>query len=432
MATRPSTSRTRWVIVVLAGLGTAINYLDRATLSVAEKLVREDLALGRDDMGLAMSAFFWTYAVFQLPSGWFVDKVGARVAYTVAAVWWSGFTMLTGLARGFGSLFTFRFLLGAGEAPAYPCNAKVVSQWFPKSERALATGIFDSGARAGSVVAIPLVTASVAYLGWRLSFALIGAVGLLWALGWWLYYRTPREHSRVSDEEIAHIEKGQIGVEPNPAAADADADATSLSWKDLFRYRTVWGMMLGFFCLNFVAYFFVTWFPTYLIEERGFDNLKLGFFGMIPGLFAMVTGWAGGLFSDTLLKRGYSLTKARKIPLVSGMLMSSCIALAVIVPEAWQAVALLSLSFGSITFAAASVWSLPADVAPHPKYVASIGGIQNFAANFAGIGISILVGYLYEATGTFLVPLLTTGAVAFVGAFSYLVVIREVAPLKTR
>lgn len=422
-------SRTRWVIVVLAGLGTAINYLDRATLSVAEKLVREDLDLGKDDMGIAMSAFFWTYAIFQLPSGWLVDKVGARIAYSIAAAWWSGFTMLTGLARGFGSLFAFRFLLGAGEAPAYPCNAKVVSQWFPKSERALATGIFDSGARAGGVLALPIVTSTVAWLGWRMSFAAIGGVGLLWALGWWFFYRAPRDHFMPNEAEIAHIEAGQVTTAD--ADAEAEADTTSLSWKDLFRYRTVWGMMLGFFCLNFIAYFFVTWFPTYLIEERGFSNLKLGLFGTIPGLFAMLTGWIGGYVSDTLLKRGYSLTAARKIPLVSGMMMSSCIALAVIVPEAWQAVALLSLSFGSITFAAASVWSLPADVAPHPKYVASIGGIQNFAANFAGIGISVLVGFLYEATGTFVVPLVFTGGIAFVGAFAYLFVIREVAPLDT-
>lgn len=427
MKTRPDKSRVRWGIVFLAFLGTAINYIDRANLSIAAPRIREDLGLDATAMGLILGAFFWTYAVFQLPSGWFVDRVGARLAYTIACAWWSVFTALTVFGRGMVSLFTFRLLLGVGEAPAYPCNAKVVSEWFPKSERAFATGIFDSGARAGGVLAFPLVTAIVASLGWKASFLITGGVGVVWALVWWLFYRHPTEHSWVSEAELAHIESDK----PKPQEKSKDASAEKpIKWRDLFRYRAIWGMMLGFFCLNSVAYFFITWFPTYLIAERGFTMLNVGIYGMIPGLFAIVAQWAGGLVSDALVRRGTSLTKARKIPLVGGMMMSSCIALAVFAPNAGWALALLSLSFGSVTFAAASVWSLPADVAPSPKHVASIGGIQNFAANVAGICISVLVGVVYQHTGTFIVPLLIVGGLAVLGAVAYLVVLGEIAPLR--
>src|SRR6187397_959184 len=158
---RSTGTRVRWMIVFMAFLGTTINYIDRANLGVALPLLSKELGLGPEASGLVLGAFFWTYAVFQLPSGWFVDRVGPRVAYTVAVVWWSMFTAATAGARGIASLFGLRLLLGAGEAPAYPTNAKVVSEWFPRHERAFATSIFDSGARVGPAVALPIVTAVI-------------------------------------------------------------------------------------------------------------------------------------------------------------------------------------------------------------------------------------------------------------------------------
>jgi MFS transporter, ACS family, D-galactonate transporter len=422
---RPSTSRVRWLMVLMAFLGTAINYVDRANLGVALPYVQTDLGLDSAAMGAILGAFFWTYAAFQLPSGWFVDRVGPRVAYAVAVIWWSAFTAAGAVARGFSSLFAFRLLLGAGEAPAYPCNAKVVSQWFPKSERAFATSIFDSGARVGTALSLPIVTGLISTLGWRASFVVTGALGVVWSVAWLRLYRTPQEHPRVSQAELAHIEAGA-------PAADAEAGGSTLRWRDLFRYRTVWGMMLGFFCLNFVIYFFITWFPTYLIKARGFTLLKLGFLGTIPPLVAIPSGYLGGLVSDALVRRGSSLTRARKIPIVGGMLMSSSIALAVVVPSAGWALALLSLSYASLTFAAASVWSLPADVAPTRRHVASIGGIQNFASNLAGICIASFVGVMLGKTGGFVVPLLVAGGFSVLGALSYLLLVGEVAPLPIR
>ncbi|HVR02350.1 MAG TPA: MFS transporter [Polyangia bacterium] len=421
---RPSRSSMRWTIVFMAFLGTTINYIDRANLGVALPALKQEFGLSPERSGLILGAFFWTYAAFQLPSGWFVDKVGPRIAYTVAVVWWSIFTGATAIARGFTSLFGFRLLLGVGEAPAYPTNAKSVSEWFPKSERAFATSIYDSGARAGSVAALPLCTWIVKDYGWRTSFIVTGIIGVLWSVIWYAIYRHPSEHPRVSDAERAYILAGQTA---QPAVR-----GPKVPWRSLFRYRTIWGMMLGFFCLNFVIYFFVTWFPTYLRDGRGFTAVKTGYYGMIPGLFAMVAGYTGGKTSDFLVRRGLSLTNARKIPIVLGMAIASSIGLAVVVPSAMGAVALLALSYGGLCFAAASIWSLPADVAPTPQHVASIGGIQNFASNTAGILITYLIGKLLAKTGGFVAPLTMAGAFAILGALSYLFIVPEIKPLEAR
>jgi D-galactonate transporter len=412
-------------MVFMAFLGTTINYVDRANLGVAVPYIQQELGLSTQMMGWILGAFFWTYAAFQLPSGWFIDRVGARIAYAVAVVWWSLFTAAAALARGFGSLFGFRLLLGIGEAPAYPCNAKVVSEWFPRQERAFATSIFDSGARVGTALSIPIVTVLITWVGWRGSFVVTGALGFIWAAFWLRMYRQPRQHPKVSEKELALIEGG-AGLDPKKAAA---ADPTTIRWADLFRYRAIWGMMLGFFCLNFVIYFFITWFPTYLMKERGFTMLKFGVYGMIPALVAIPAGYIGGLVSDRLVRKGLRLSVARKVPIVGGMVMSSSIAFAVFAPNAGWALALLSLSYGSLTFAAASVWSLPADISPSPKYVGSIGGIQNFASNLAGICISTFVGVMLQKTGGFLIPLLVAGGFSLLGAFSYLVIVPEIAPL---
>jgi ACS family D-galactonate transporter-like MFS transporter len=408
-------------MVVMAFLATTINYVDRANLGVAAPSIQRDLGLTNTQTGWILGAFFWTYAAFQLPSGWAVDRVGARLVYALAVVWWSLFTGATAVARGFASLLGFRLLLGAGEAPAYPCNAKVVADWFPRQERAFATSIFDSGARVGTALSLPIVTGIIGTLGWRASFLITGLLGFGWAAVWLRVYRLPREHAWVSAEEVAYIEAGQAA----PATSSAP-----VPWRHLFRYRTVWGMMLGFFCLNFVIYFFITWFPTYLVRARGFTLLKLGSYGMIPPLAALFGGYLGGLVSDRLARSGLSLTWARKLPIVGGMLVSSCIGLAVIVPTAAWALALFSLSYAGLTFAAASVWALPADVAPSRRHVGSIGGIQNFASNLAGIAITYYVGHVVDRTGSFVTALAVAGGFSVLGAFAYLVVVPEIAPLR--
>jgi len=412
-------------MVFMAFSATAINYIDRANLGVAAPYIAKDLNLSPEATGALLGAFFWTYAAFQLPSGWFIDKVGARIAYAVAVVWWSLFTAATALARGFGSLFGMRLLLGVGEAPAYPANAKIVSEWFPRRERAFATSIFDSGNRVGTALSLPIVSAIIAQFGWRASFVITGLLGFVWTFFWLKIYRPPAEHPGVTPEELAYIESDKLPSKPV-------GEGETVRWRDLFRYRTIWGMMLGFFCLNFVIYFFSTWFPTYLVKARGFDLKQMGLVGMIPALVAVFGGYLGGYVSDRLVRSGMRLSLARKIPLVGGMFLSSSIGLSVLVESTTAAIALMSLSYASLSFAAASIWALPADVAPTKDHVGSIGGIQNFASNLAGVCITTFVGVMLARTGGFVVPLVVAGCFSLLGAFSYLVIVPEIKPLEPR
>jgi sugar phosphate permease len=192
-------------------------------------------------------------------------------------------------------------------------------------------------------------------------------------------------------------------------------------------------MMIGFFCLNFVIYFFITWFPTYLIQARGFSLAQLGTLGLLPGLASIPCGWLGGFTSDALYRRGWSLTAARKTCLVGGMLMSSVITLSVFAPNAYVALFFFALAYGSLAFTAASIWSLPADVAPTPAHVASIGGIQNFAANLAGIVTTSFTGLMLTITsGSFVVPLIVAGGFCLLGAAVYMFVIKDIEPLTAR
>jgi D-galactonate transporter len=411
----------------MAFLGTAINYIDRANLGVAETYIRQEAHLSKAQMGLVLSAFFWTYAFFQLPAGWVVDRLGARVTYTLACVWWSAFTAITSLGRGFTSLIGCRAFLGIGEAGAYPSNAKVAAEWFPRHERALASSIFDSGSRVGTALSLPVVSLVISWLGWRASFLFTSVLGLVWAVLWFVFYRPPTEHPWANREEIDYIERG--GGREAGRAETLEAQA-KLRWRDLFRYRTVIGMAVGFFCLTFVNYFFITWFPTYLREARGFTNEDLGLYGTIPPLIATLGGWLGGFLSDRLVQRGVPLTLARKGPILVGLSLSSTIALAALAPSAFQSILWLSVSYAGIAFAAASVWALPGDVAPTAAHVGSLGGIQNCASNAAGVVLPPLVGILLDCTGNnYVIPLVLAAIVGLVGACVYLFVVGTIEPL---
>ena len=413
--------RLRWTIIFLCFLANTINYVDRANLAVATPFIQKELGLDAAAMGLVLSGFFWTYSVMQLPSGWIVDRIGPRISFAFAVVWWSIFTALTSLARGLGTMLACRLMLGVGEAGAYPTMAKVASLWFPVRERALASAIFDSGSRVGAVVSFPLVAWIIAISNWQTSFVVTGVIGIVWAIFWVIMYRDPERHSGVLPERLHHLQ----------AERSATYDKSAhVPWASLFRYRTIWGMMLGFFCLNFVIYFFITWFPSYLVQARGFSLAKLGTLGMLPGLISIPGGWLGGMTSDWLYRQGWSLTAARKTCLVGGMLISSVITGSAFVESVYAALALFAIAYAALAFTAASIWSLPGDVAPTRRHVASIGGIQNFASNLAGIVTTTFTGVMLTITkGSFIVPLVVAGAACLIGASMYLFVVGRIEPL---
>lgn len=409
----------RWIMILMCCLANTINYIDRANLAVAAPTMQKEFGIDSATMGLILSAFFWTYAVMQVPFGWFADRIGARLSLSIAVLWWSLFTALTAVARSVSTLLGCRLLLGVGESGAYPSMAKVTANWFPKSERGFASAIFDSGSRIGAALSLPLVAWLISSFSWQTSFIVTGVLGAVWVVFWWLIYREPENHPSVTQDQLARLQ-----------AERGTKTAGKVPWSSLFRYRTIWGMMIGFFCLNFVIYFFITWFPTYLVKARGFSLKELGTLGLLPGLIAIPSGWLGGYVSDALYRHGWSLTAARKACLVGGMLLSSIITLSAFAPNVYVALGCFAIAYGSLAFTAASIWSLPGDVAPTPGHVASIGGIQNFASNLAGIVTTTFTGVMLTITsGSFVIPLTVAGGFCVLGAAVYLFMVGEIAPL---
>jgi sugar phosphate permease len=415
--------RIRWLIIGMCFLANAISYIDRANLAIATPAISAELGFSALEMGFVLSAFFWTYAFMQLPAGWFVDRIGVKISLAVAVTWWSIFTIATGLARTVTQFVAMRLMLGVGEAASLPSFTKVAFNWFPRSERGIACSIFNSGSATGSALSIPLVTWLILAVGWRGAFVVTGLLGVGWALVWWFIYREPERHRHIAPAQVDAL-LAQRGPPPSTIAT------VKVSWLDLFRYRTIWGLMIGLFCLNFAIYFFITWFPSYLLDVRGFSLKSLGTLGMLPALMAIPGNWLGGYTSDRLMRMGWSPTKARKTCLAGGMLMSSSIALAAVVESTGACLALFALAYASLSFVGANVWTVASEVAPTPGHVASIGGIQNFAGNLAGILITTFTGLMLTLTqGSFLVPLAVAGGLCVVGAMSYLFLVDKVEPL---
>ncbi len=412
----------RYIVLAMVTLGIAINYMDRAAMSVALPAIRADLDLSQAISGVILSAFFWSYAAGQLPMGYLAGKLGPKKIVTLSALTFGLVTLATGFASGVVSFIVLRVLLGIGEAPAYPSAAQTCAQWFPRKERAFASGTFNNGNPIGSTLSIPLVALLVSVSGWRAAFFVLGGIAIAYAVWWWFFYLPPQESNKLGAAELTYIEAGnEIG--------GARKGESHVPWHTLFRHRAVWAMMLGFFCVNFCAYFFITWFPTYLITTYHLTLIKFGVLGMLPGIASMLGGWTGGLVSDWLVRRGTDITRARKICLVGGLLGTSVIGLAVLSPTVGMALVALCASYFSSTFAAASVWSLPADVAPTNAHVGSLGGIQNAAANVAGIVSPILMGVITGITSSFAIPLLIAGAVALLGAANYAFFLPRLKPL---
>lgn len=415
-------TKFRWFMVFLAFLAIVTNYMDRANLAVALPYMNTDLHLSAGESGLILGAFFWTYAAFQIPAGMLVDRLGAKAVFAAAVVWWSVFTMATGLARGAASLLGLRFLLGVGEAGAFPAATKLVERWFPSTERGLASGIYDCGARGGTLIALPICTAIITAYGWKASFLFTGAIGLVWVVVWFLVASEfPSQNRFVNEAEARHIEGGA----PAPQKS-----SVRIKWSKLFTSKVVWAMSLGFACQGYVIYFFITWYPTYLVKARGFTLLQLGFYGILPGLAGLVGSWFGGWISDKLAASHYGLDFARKACIVVGMALSATIGLAGIVTQAWVALLLLSIAFFGVSVATSSILALPADMSSRGErsVAGTVAGFQNCVANLAGIASPAAIGFLKDATGSFTPGLVSASIVAIVGCLIYIFALGPIRP----
>lgn len=411
-------TRQRYVMLALIASGTLINYLDRTILGVAAPALTKELGINAALMGVIFSAFSWSYALSQVPGGAFLDRFGTRLTYCLSVGFWSFFTLLQAFVTGIGALIGLRLALGVAESPCFPANSRVVATWFPRQERAFATGVYTVGEYIGLAFLSPLLFAMLAAFGWRSLFVGAGILGLAFAWIWWRGYRDPRE-SRANAAELETIVAGG-GLLDQPAVQRFDWRAAGR----LLRTRQMWGICLGQFAGNSTLVFFLTWFPTYLATERHMDWLKIGFFAIAPFIAASVGVLFGGWWSDRMLRRGLSPNVARKLPIILGLLLASTIVGANFVESNALVIAILSLAFFAQGMAALG-WTLVSDIAPEGM-LGVTGGVFNLAANMAGIVTPLVVGGIVAATGSFFYALAFIGVIALLGALSYIFVLGDV------
>ena len=415
--------RRRWLIGCLLGAGVLVNYLDRINLSVAGPQLSATFGLSPVELGVLFSAYAWSYALFQIPTGLFLDKFGVKLAGRLGSFLWVVASLLTGLATGMTGLFAARILLGIAEAPTFPANAKATGYWFPRTERALATSIFDAAAKFSNVIGVPLVAVIVVHFGWRAGFMLTAALSLVYFVAYYMLYRDPSQDTNLHPDELAYIREGHAMAE-----GASDVDPISLL-KYLLVNRKVWGLTIGFAAYGYTFYLFLTWLPGYLVETMHMDIIKSSFFTIIPWLFATATDLLiGGVLVDALIKRGYDENKVRKTVLVVGMLMGLAVFGATQTTDPVWAIVWITVALSGLAFAAPVGWSIPGLIAPKGGS-GTIGGIMNFVNNIMAIAAPIVTGYIVGLTHSFTAAFYIAGVVLVVGILSFTLVLGRLDPI---
>ena len=403
-------------------LSVVINYLDRSNISIAASALKADLGFSTIQMGYIFSAFSLTYAILQIPGGLVVDRVSPRKLYPLILIFWSLATLVQGFLKSFTGFIFTRASIGIFEAPSYPMNNRIVSSWFPEKERATAIAIYTSGQFIGLAFLTPLLVIIQSYMGWRGLFIISGVIGIVWAIVWYIFYRSPQTHPKVNQAELDMIANdGGISSE-----IDTNKKYPPFKWSEIgqpFRYRKLWGLYIGQFCLGTLFIFFLTWFPTYLVEYRGLDFMKTGWLASIPFLSAFVGVLLAGFISDNLVKRGQSVELARKAPILLGMLLSVTIIFANYTTDTFFVIFFLSLAFFGNGLASIT-WVFVSLMAPR-QLLGLVGGVFNFIGGLAAFITPIVIGYLVEE-GDFKPALLYIGLVASLGFFSYLFLVGKV------
>jgi D-galactonate transporter len=423
----------RYYVLALILLVSAVNLGDRANLSIAGAPMANELGLGSVTMGYVFSAFAWAYVIGQLPGGWLLDRFNSIKIYGAALFLWSLFTFLQGyvgylpVALAIGALFILRFMVGLVEAPIYPANNYIVTAWFPQRERGLATSIFSSAQYVAVVIFVPLMGALGHVLDWRWVFWFMGAFGMLLSVYWIAFMRAPSDHPKVTQEELEYLKANgaMIDIETNkknrrPAPAGAI--------KVLLSSRMMAGVYIGQYCITSLQYFFITWFPIYMVRGRGMDLLHVGFVATLPAICGFFGSILGGAISDWILARGGSVTAARKIPFVAGMLLASMLVFCNFTDSTYVIVALMSLALFGKGLGQIG-WAVVADTAT-PEIVGVAGGLFGVAGNIAGIVTPITIGYILALTNSFTGAMYFVAAHALVGALSYIFIVGPIRRLE--
>jgi ACS family glucarate transporter-like MFS transporter len=429
-------TRTRWLILAMLFAITTINYADRATISIAAPGIRKELGLDAVQMGFVFSAFAWSYVIAQLPGGWLLDRFGSKTTYFFSIFLWSVFTMLTGTAGFFAGgaavamLFTLRLLVGAAEAPSFPGNSRIASAWFPTHERGLAAAVFNSAQYFATVLFAPIMGWLVHSHGWHSVFYVMGGLGILMAFVWLKTIYGPKDHPSVGAAELKYIQDGGalVDLDSGTRAAQASQVDTLACIKELLGNRMLLGVYIGQYCITTLTYFFLTWFPVYLVQERHMTILKAGFVASLPAIAGFLGGITGGWISDRLSRAGYSLSVSRKVPIVLGMLMSMSMIACNYIDADTLVVAVMSLAFFGKGVGALG-WAVVSDTSPKEAGGLS-GALFNTFGNTAGITTPIVIGYIVQATGSFAGALIFVGANAALAIACYLFIVGDIKRVK--
>jgi MFS transporter, ACS family, glucarate transporter len=423
-----------WILAIILFLST-VAYADRSILSIAGSGIKDEFGLSAVQLGYILSAFSWAYVLGQIPGGLLLDYAGTKIVYGVTLVIWSlstfalGFVgaFATGAADAVALIFTLRFILGFIEAPSFPANARIAVMWFPKSERGRASSLFASAQYFAVGIFSPIAGWLVSQFGWPWPFFLLGTIGFLAAIVWLQYMHEPRKHPKVSQAELDYIIAGGGLVDVDTIKErKAKSRLSGAVVKSLVTNRMLWCAYIGQYCTIALSYFFITWFPIYLVQARGMDILHAGFATIAPSLFGFLGGISGGIISDWLIQHGWSVSWARKTPFIVGMFMASTLVISAITDSNVLVIALMSFAFyGKGIAAGAGTWAIICDTAPK-EAVGLAGSIFNCIGNIAGIVTPIVFGYIVADTGSYGYGLYFVGAHCVIAALMFLFVMGKI------
>ncbi|WP_105101535.1 MFS transporter [Microbulbifer pacificus] len=403
-------------VLALIFISVVINYMDRTNISVAANAISEDLSLSPVQMGIIFSAFAWTYSIMQIPGGMIVDVVRVRILYPFILVAWSLATIVQGLVSSLAAMAGCRMAIGFFEAPSYPANNKIVTQWFSQQERASAIAVYTSGQFIGLAFLMPVLALIQEWFGWRGLFIVSGVIGIVWAAIWYWLYREP-------ESDIGNAATQQ---RDQKSSVNVSESSVALSWGNIrlaFSSRKLWGIYIGQFCLGSTLIFFLTWFPTYLAEYRGMGDLKTGLLASVPFLAAFCGVLLSGFTSDWLVRRGFSNEFARKTPVILGLLLSGSVIGANYVDSIAAVTFFLSLAFFGNGLASIN-WVFVSLIAPK-QMVGLVGGCFNFIGGLSAVTIPVAIGFLVQ-DGDFRPALALIGALALLGLCAYVFLVGKI------
>ena len=415
--------RRRWVIASLLGFGVLVNYFDRVNISVSQEALHASFGITTITFGYLLSAYSWSYAAMQLPSGILLDRFGVRRIGRVSTFLWSLACFGSAIATGVTSFFAARLLLGVGEAPTFPGNSKAVGYWFPARERSLATACFDAAAKLGPAVGVPFVGLLLLHFGWRWSFAATGFISVFYFVLFYWVYRNPSEDKLLTDVERQFIVSG--GAQPEGFGKAGKGASTAY----LLSHRKVAGLVLGFASYNYTFYLLLTWLPSYLSAALHVDLLHSVLYTSVPWLFATLTDLVvGGWLVNWLIERGWDASRVRQIVLVVGTSFGLGILGAARAHTPASALFWISISIGGLSAASPVGWSIPSLIAP-PGSVGRLGGILNFGNQLSAIVAPIVTGYVVAATHSFAWAFVVATAFLLLGICGYLFLLGRIEPI---